>query len=174
MHAGNENEATPMKNQTTMERKSDRELVVTRIVNGPSRLVFEAWANPELFKQWWLPKSFGLSLRSYEADIRTGGHYRLVIAHGDSEPMAFFGKYLEVTPHSRLVWTNDENEAGGPVTTVTFEDRGDQTLIVMHELYPSKEALDAAMESGEKCGMDETFVQLEELLGSIDVGVAGT
>ncbi|HEX8172512.1 MAG TPA: SRPBCC family protein [Thermoanaerobaculia bacterium] len=155
-----------MKNNTTIERTSERELVVTRTVNGPARLVFEAWTNPELFPQWWIPKSFGLTLHSFEADIRTGGQYRLRISHGDSAPMAFFGKYLEVTPPSKLVWTNDENEAGGPVTTVTFEDQGDKTLLVMHELYPSKEALDAAMTSGEKSGMDETFAQLDEFLAA--------
>jgi uncharacterized protein YndB with AHSA1/START domain len=160
-----------MKNITTMERKSERELVVTRSVNGPARLVFEAWTNPELFRRWWIPKSFGLSLLSFEAEIRTGGHYRLVFAHGDSEPMAFFGRYLEVTPHSRLVWTNEEGEDGGPVTTVTFEENGDKTLLVMHELYPSKEALDAAMASGEKSGMDESFAQLDELLAGLGASV---
>jgi uncharacterized protein YndB with AHSA1/START domain len=165
-----ESEPAPMKN-TTIERKSERELVITRNVNGPARIVFEAWTNPELFKQWWIPKSFGLSLLSFEADIRTGGQYRLVFKHGESEPMAFFGKYLEVTPHSRLVWTNEESEDGGPVTTVTFEECGDTTRMVMHELYPSKEALDAAMSSGEKSGMDETFAQLDELLAGLGATV---
>jgi len=156
-----------MKNATTIERTSERELVITRSVNGPARLVFEAWTNPEVFRQWWIPKSFGLSVLSFDAEIRTGGQYRLVMAHGGSEPMAFFGRYLEVTPHSRLVWTNEENEEGGPVTTVTFQENGDQTLLVLHELYPSKEALDAAMSSGEKCGMEETFEQLDDLLAGL-------
>jgi uncharacterized protein YndB with AHSA1/START domain len=160
-----------MKNITTMERTSERELVVTRNVNGPARIVFEAWTNPERFTQWWIPKSFGLSLRSFEADIRTGGQYRLVIAQGDSEPMAFFGRYLEVTPHSRLVWTNEEGGDAGPVTTVTFQDNGDKTLMVLHELYPSKQALDAALSSGEKSGMDETFEQLDELLAGVGASV---
>src|SRR6187401_442880 len=131
-----------MKNTTTMERKSDRELVLTRNVNGPARLVFEAWTNPEVFKQWWIPKSFGISILSFDAEIRTGGHYRLVMAHGGSEPMAFFGRYLEVTPPSRLVWTNEESEDGA-VSTVTLEEKDGRTLLVLHELYPSKEALDA-------------------------------
>jgi uncharacterized protein YndB with AHSA1/START domain len=150
---------------TTIERTSERELVVTRKVNGPARLVFEAWTNPDLFLQWWIPKSFGMTVLSFEADIRTGGQYRLVFAH-DSGPMAFFGRYLEVTPHSRVVWTNEES-GDGPVTTVTFEESGDKTLLVMHELYPSKEALDAAMSSGEKSGMDETFAQLDEVLAGM-------
>ena len=170
MDARKESEAAPMKSITTMERKSERELVITRNVNGPARIVFEAWTNPELFIQWWIPKSFGLSVLSFEADIRTGGQYRLVFAHGDSE-MAFFGRYLEVTPHSRLVWTNEEGGDAGPVSTVTFEENGDKTLLVLHELYPSKEALDAAMSSGEKCGMDETFDQLDELLAGLGASV---
>ena len=171
MDARNELEPAPMKSITTMERKSERELVMTRKVNAPARMVFEAWTNPELFRQWWIPKSFGLSLLSFEADIRTGGQYHLVFAHGDSEPMAFFGRYLEVTPHSRLVWTNEEGEDGGPVTTVTFEENGDETLLVLHELYPSKQSVEAALSSGEKCGMDETFEQLDELLASLGASV---
>jgi len=171
MDERNENEPAPMKNTTTMERTSERELVITRNVNGPARIVFEAWTNPELFIQWWVPKSFGLSVLSFEADIRTGGQYRLVFAHGESGSMAFFGRYLEVTPHSRVVWTNEESGDAGPVSTVTFEDHGETTRLVMHELYPSKEALDAAMESGEKCGMEETFTQLDELLAAFGASV---
>jgi uncharacterized protein YndB with AHSA1/START domain len=164
MDARRESEPTLTGNRTTVERKSERELVVTRTINGPPRLVFEAFSTPELFGRWWVPKSFGLTLLSCEMDVRVGGQYRLVIRPGDSEPMAFFGKYTEVIPHSRIVWTNDEGGDGGPVTTATFEEKGGQTLLVMHDLYPSKEALDAAMASGEKCGMSETFDQLDELL----------
>jgi uncharacterized protein YndB with AHSA1/START domain len=164
MDARKESEPTPMKNRTRVERKSERELVVTRTVNGPARIVFEAWTRPELLKQWWVPKSFGVSLLSCEADVRVGGQYRFVFGRGDSKPIAFFGRYIEVTPHSRLAWTNDEGEDGGPVTTVTFEEKAGKTLLVLHDLYPSKEALDAAMASGEKSGMGETFEQLDELL----------
>ena len=163
MDARKESKPTPMKNRTTVERKSDRELVVTRTFKTPARIVFEAWTKPELFQRWWVPKSFGVSVLSFEADIRTGGQYRFVFGHGDSEPMAFFGRYIEVTPHSRLVWTNDEGGDGGPVTTVTFEEKGGKTLLVMHELYPSKEALDAAG-TGAADMMSETFEQLDELL----------
>ena len=161
MEASSESHATPTKNPTTVERKSERELVVTRTVNGPARLVFEAWAKPELFQRWWVPKSFGLSLVSCEMDVRTGGQYRLVFRCGDSEPMAFFGRYIEVIPSARIVWTNDEAGDAGPVTSVSFEEKAGKTLVVMHELYPSKEALDAAMESGEKSCVGETFDQLE-------------
>jgi len=160
MDARSESEPTPMKNRTTVERKSERELVVTRTVNGPARIVFEAWTKPELFKQWWVPKSMGMFLHSCEMDVRVGGKYRLEF---ENEAMAFFGTYLEVRPHSRLVWTNEEGGEGGPVTTVTFEERGGKTLLVMHELYPSKEALDAAG-TGAAEAMGETFEQLDELL----------
>ena len=152
-----------MKNPTTAERKSERELVVTRTFNGPARIVFEAWTKPELFMRWWAPKSMGVPLLSCEMDVRTGGKYCLEFGHDASKPMAFFGKYIEVTPHSRLVWTNDEGGDGGPVTTVTFEEKGGKTLLVLHELYPSKEALDAAG-TGAADAMPEQFEQLDELL----------
>src|SRR5687767_12801399 len=120
MDARRESEPTPMKNRTTVERKSEREVVVTRTFNGPARIVFEAWTRSELFKRWWVPKSMGMSLRSCEMDVRVGGKYRLEF---EPDAMAFFGTYLEVTPPSRLVWTNEEGGEGGPVTTVTFEER---------------------------------------------------
>lgn len=161
MVARSESQPTPMKNRTTVERKSERELVVTRTINGPAHIVFEAWTNPELFKQWWVPKSSGMSLLSCEADVRVGGVYRLVFVHGASEPMAFYGKYLEVTPCSRLVWTNEESGDAGQVSTVTFEEKAGKTLVILHELYPSKEALDATLESGWQAGTLETFDQLD-------------
>jgi uncharacterized protein YndB with AHSA1/START domain len=134
---------------------------------------FEAFTKPEPLRRWWAPKSFGVSLLSCEADVRVGGQYRFVFGHGDSKPIAFFGRYIEVTPHSRLVWTNDEDEGedGGAVTTVTFEEKGGKTLLVMHDLYPTKEALDAAMASGGKSGMGETFEQLDELLVALGASV---
>jgi len=164
MDAKRESERTPMKNPTTVERKSERELVVTRTVKGPARVVFEAFTKPEVFQRWWVPKSFGLSLLSCELDVRVGGTYRLVFSHNGSEPMAFFGRYIEVTPHSRLVWTNDEGGEEGAVTTATFEEKAGKTLLVLHDLYPTKEALDAAIASGSTSGFSETFDQLDELL----------
>ena len=152
---------------TAMERVSDRELVVTRTFNAPARIVFDAWTKAELFQRWWTPKSYGMTILSCEIDARTGGGYRLLIGHPASEqPMAFFGRYLEVTPPSRLVWTNEEGE-DGPITTVTFEERGGETVLVLRDLYPSKEALDAAIASGSTAGgMDETFAQLDALLAA--------
>ena len=149
--------------RTLVERTSDRDLVVTRIFDAPAHIVFEAWTKPELFMRWWAPKSMGMFLRSCEMDVRVGGKYRLVFGNDASKPMEFFGRYIEVIPHSRLVWTNDEGGEGGPVTTVTFEEKGGRTLLVMHELYPSKEALDAAG-TGAADMMGETFMQLDELL----------
>jgi uncharacterized protein YndB with AHSA1/START domain len=157
-----DSEPTSMKNRTTVERKSECELVVTRTFNGPARIVFEAWTQPELLKRWWAPKSTGMSLLSCEADVRVGGRYRLEFGHAASKAMAFFGKYIEVTPHSRLVWTNDESADGG-ITTVIFEEEGGKTLLVLHELHPSKEALDGAI-AGMEGGMPEQFAQLDELL----------
>jgi len=171
MDARMESDPSPVKNRTTMERKSERELVTTRTFNGPARIVFEAWTKPELLKQWWVPKSFGVVLLSCEVDVRVGGAYRFVFGHGASKPMEFFGRYLEVTPHSRLVWTNDEGGADGPVTTVTFEEQGGKTLLVMRDLYPSKEALDGAIASGSAAGMGETFEQLDELLVALGASV---
>jgi uncharacterized protein YndB with AHSA1/START domain len=170
MDARRESEPTRTKNPTTVERKSERELVVTRTFNGPARIVFEAWTKPELFKRWWVPKSMGMSLLSCDMDVRVGGKYRLEFAHGDSQS-AFFGTYKEVAPHSRLVWTNEESD-DGPVTTVTFEEEGGKTLLVMRELYPSKEALDAAG-TGAADAMVETFAQLDELLVTLGASAGG-
>ena len=150
---------------TVVERKSERDLVVTRTVNAPARLVFEAWTKAELFKRWWVPKSFGVALLSCDMDVRVGGQYRLVFPHEDST-MAFFGTYLEVTPNERLVWTNDEGDGGQTVTTVTFEEHAGKTLLVVHDHYPSKEALD----SGSTNAMPEALEQLDELLASLGSG----
>jgi uncharacterized protein YndB with AHSA1/START domain len=145
--------------RTTVERRSDRELVVTRSFDAPARLVFEAWSNPELFQRWWVPKSMGMTMHSCEMDVRTGGTYRLSFGDG----MDFFGRYIEVTPPVRIVWTNDEGGENGSVTTVTFEEHDGRTLLVMSELYPSKEALDEAG-TGAADVTQETFGQLDELL----------
>ena len=156
-----------MKNSTTVERTSDRELAVTRTIDGPPRLVWEAWTRPELFRRWWVPKSAPVSLLSCEMDVRVGGKYRLVFKYG-SQTMEFFGKYLEVTPCSRLVWTNDEGgEDAAAITTVTFEEREGKTLLTMHDLHPSKEALDAAIASGSTDGTPESWDQLEALIVSL-------
>jgi uncharacterized protein YndB with AHSA1/START domain len=158
-----------MNDRTIVERKSERELVVTRTFNAPARIVFEAWTKPELMKLWWAPKSMGVPLLSCEMDVRAGGMYRLEFGHDAATSSSFFGKYIEVTPPSRLVWTNDESEDAA-VTTVTFEEKDGQTLLVLHELYPSKEALDEAI-IGMDEGMPEQFGQLDELLATLSASV---
>lgn len=162
MGVSRKGEANPTKNRTRVERKSECELVVTRTVNAPARLVFEAWTKADLFRRWWVPKSYGLNLLSCEMDVRVGGQYRLVFRH-EGSTMEFFGTYLEVTPHSRLVWTNEEGGAGTTVTTVTFDESEGKTVLVVHDRYPSKEALD----SGSADALPEAFDQLDELLAGL-------
>ena len=156
-----------MTNPTTINRTSERELVVTRTFDAPPRVVYEAWTRPELMKRWWAPKSIGVPLLSCEMDVRTGGSYRLEVGHDASQSMAFVRRYLVVGPAARLVWTNEEGEDGA-VTTVTFEERDGRTLLTVHELYPSKEALEAG--HGAEEGMPEQFEQLDELLASLGAG----
>jgi uncharacterized protein YndB with AHSA1/START domain len=166
-------DATTKVDRTTIERTSEQELVVTRTIDGPRDVVFEAWTDAELFRQWWVPQSLGLTLLSCEVDARVGGGYRLTFDIGAAEPMAFFGRYLEVTPPTRLVWTNEEDDEGTVVTTVTFEDHGAGTRLVVHDRYPSKEALDAAVESGATSWNPETFDQLDELLIKLGTSTRG-
>ena len=159
----------PAEAEVIIERTSDVELVVTRIVGGPPRLVFEAWARPELFKRWWAPASFGVTIVSYEADVRTGGTYRLEMGHPSSErTMTFHGRYLEVLPDARIVWTNEEGGEDGPVTMVTFEERDGATLVTVCDRYPSKEALDDAIASGSTGGWSEQLRQLDVILSDPD------
>jgi uncharacterized protein YndB with AHSA1/START domain len=157
-------EDTTTIDRTTVERTSEQELVVTRTIDGPRDVVFEAWTDAELFRQWWVPKSYGLKLLSCEIDARVGGGYRLTFDTGTAQPMAFFGRYLEVTPPARLVWTNEEGDGGTVVTTATFEEDQGRTRLVVHDRYPSKEALDEAVASGATGWNSETFDQLDELL----------
>ena len=161
-----DSESTDVENKTTMERVSDQEYVVTRSFDAPAHIVFEAWSKPELFKQWWVPKSFGMTLLSCKMDVRVGGKYRLELGHlGSEQPMAFFGSYIVVEPNARIAWTNEESEDGA-VTTVTFEERDGKTILVMHNLHPSKEALDNEISSGGATAMREQFDELEAMLTS--------
>jgi len=170
MNAASESRTGSAKQRTTVERKSDREVVVTRTVNGPARLVFEAFTRADLFKRWWVPRSMGMKLLSCELDARVGGKYRLVFDHSP-EPMAFFGTYLEVQPNSRLSWTNEEGGENGPVTTATFEEHDGRTLVTVLERHASKESLDAAG-TGAADAMNETFDQLDELLAELGASSA--
>lgn len=168
MEKRNENAASGKNDSTTVERISDREFVIKRVFDGPVRMVYEAWTKPELFKLWWVPKSMGVNLLSCEMDVRAGGKYRLEFGQDAANSTAFFGKYIEVIPNSKVVWTNDEGEPGA-VTTVTFEAKGGKTLLVFHELYPTKEALDVSIE-GMEGGMPEQFEQLDALLVTLGAG----
>ena len=160
-----------MRNRTRVERRSDREMVVTRTFDAPAHILFKAWTRPELFMRWWVPKSLGVPLLSCEMDVRTGGGYRLEFGRDGSNSWAFFGKYIEVVPNSRLVWTNEEDEQGA-VTTVTFEEKDGRTLLTFHELYPSREALDEAL-IGMAEALPEQFGQLDALLASQTARVEG-
>lgn len=151
---------------TAVERRSDRELVVTRRFAAPIHLVYRAWADPALFRQWWIPRSYGMTLVSCEMDIRKGGTYRLEIGHPASDqPMAFFGTYLEVVPDERLVWTNEESPEGA-ITTVTFATVDGLTEVSISNLFPSAQALEQELESGACDGTRESLGQLESFLQS--------
>jgi len=154
-----------MTNSTTVERISDREVVVTRVVNAPVRKVWQAWTQAELFRQWWVPKGAPITLKSCEMDVRLGGGYKLVFDYQGNE-MPFFGRYTEVVPESRLVWTNDEAGDAGQVSTVTFEDLGGSTRVVLSERFASKEALEEAMASGSMEGARAQFEQLDEFVAA--------
>lgn len=149
---------------TTVSRKGERELVVTRLIDAPVQAVFDAWTNADLFRQWWAPKSMGAIITACEIDARTGGGYRITFGEG-AEAMSFFGQYVEVEAPRRLVWTNDEGE-DGPVTTVTFEDEGGCTRLVMSELYPGPVPEDAL--AGMQAMAGEQFGQLEGVLRAQD------
>jgi len=149
--------------KTNVVRTSGREIVVKRTFNAVPRIVYEAWSKPELFSRWWVPKSMPVPLRACELDVRTGGKYRLEFGHDADNTFTFYGKYLDVVPQARMVWTNDEG-AEGAVTTVTFEEQGGKTLLTYREVYPSDEALDEALAEGGPSGLPEQFDQLEAFL----------
>lgn len=152
---------------TTVKRISDVEVRVTRTFDASPRIVFEAWSRPELFAQWWVPKSLGTKLRSCEMDVRTGGSYRLEFGEDAANTFAFFGTYTEVVPPTRIVWTNEE---GGNVaiSTVTLVEQGGKTLLTFTEVHPSKQALDESLGGME--GTPEQFEQLDELLVAMVAG----
>jgi uncharacterized protein YndB with AHSA1/START domain len=163
-------EATPTEGRTSIERTSERELVVTRTIDGPAHIVWDAWTDPALMQRWWVPKSVPIPLLSCELDVRVGGTYRLVFQVDPTTTMAFFGRYLEVDPPSRLVWTNEEGDGDAVVTTVTFDEDQGRTRLVVHDLYPSKDALDEAIASGSTAGWAEMLDQLDELLPQLEAG----
>ena len=151
------------RNRTPVERKGDRELIATRTFDSPPSAVYRAWSQPELFQRWWLPRSLsGVSLAACDIDVRTGGKYRLEFSVGAPDNMVFNGKYLDVVPDARIVWTNDEGPEGA-ITTVTFEHEGSGTRLTFHETHPSKSALEEAFR-GPAAGLPEQLDQLADLL----------
>lgn len=153
-----------VKRTVVVERISDRAFAITRSFDAPATLMFEAWSQAELFRQWWTPKSFGMTIVSCEMDVRTGGSYRLEIGHpAMDQPMAFFGRYLEVVPGELMVWTNDENGEGA-VTRVTFAEADGRTTVVYSNTFPTAQAMEDELASGACDGMGETFAQLEAVL----------
>lgn len=157
-------------NRTTLERTTDREIVIEHTFHAPAAIVFDAWTRPEFVRRWWAPQSRGVTLVQCDAELRPGGTYRYVLARGESERFAFSGKYLEIARPTRLVYTQcfePAAEAGEAVVTVSFEERDGSTRLVAHELYPSKDVLDGVLASGMEDGMRETFDQLEELVVSL-------
>ena len=154
---------------TTTDRTSEREVVVTRTFNGPARIIFDAWTKPELIMKWWTPASFGITFISCEMDVRTGGTYKFVMGHAAfDQPMAFHGRYIEVEPNKKIVWTNEEGGEAGSVTTVTFEEKDGKTYLRLSDVYPSKAALDEAMEQGSIGGYPEQFNQLDAVLKGLN------
>lgn len=169
MVARKESEVVPM-NRTSMELVDDREIVIARTFNGPARIVFDAWTKPELVKRWWAPKSRGVSVVGCDADVRVGGTYRYVLRPANGDEIAFSGKYTEVTPHSRLVYTQifePMADAGEVIITVTFDEHDGKTRLVSRELYPSKEVRDIVLATDMEHGMRETMDQLDELVASL-------
>lgn len=163
-------------NQTSMELKGDREIVIARTFNGPPRIVFDAWTRPELVRRWWAPDSRRVVVTACDADLRAGGTYRYVLRlEKTGHQFAFSGRYTEVTPHSRLVYTElFEPDAGGAnpgdiplIVTVTFTGRDGKTDLVSHSLCPSPEVRDAILASGMEHGMRETMDQLDLLVASL-------
>jgi uncharacterized protein YndB with AHSA1/START domain len=159
---------------TTLERTSDREIVITRSFRAPPRIVFEAFTKSEHVRKWWAPRSRGVELVACDADVSVGGAYRYVMRVRDLGDMAFSGRYVELTPPSRLVYTQvfePMKDAGEAVVTVTFDaEPGERTKMTSRERYPSKDALEAAIQSGMEGGMRESMDQLDVLVAAIFAG----
>ena len=151
----------------TVTTPSDREVAMTRVVNAPRRLAFEAWTNPEHVPHWMLGPE-GWAMPVCEIDLRPGGKWHMVWRKESGVEMGMSGEYREVTPPERVVST----ERWGPewpetINTVTFVEAGGKTTITVTILYPSKAARDAAMETGMRDGMVPTFNRLEAYLATL-------
>lgn len=152
---------------TTYTTPTDRELVVTRIVAAPRRVVFDTWTNPKHVPKWLLGPE-GWTMPVCEIDLRPGGSWRYVWRKNDGEEMEMSGSYREVVPPERIVST----ESWGPqwpetVNTMVLTEAAGQTTITLTMSYPSKEARDAALETGMKEGMDASFDRLDMVVRTL-------
>jgi uncharacterized protein YndB with AHSA1/START domain len=151
-------------NATRFTTPSDREIVMTRVFDAPRSLVFDAFTNPDHLTQWMLGPE-GWAMPVCEVDLRPGGAWRFVWRRSDGTELEMSGVYQEVAPPERLVNT----ESWGPewpetVNTLTLAEEDGRTRVTSTLLYPSKEARDAALQTGMKDGASMSFERLAELL----------
>jgi uncharacterized protein YndB with AHSA1/START domain len=152
---------------TTLTTPSDREIVITRVVAAPRRLVFEAWTSPEHLPRWMLgPK--GWTMPVCEVELRVGGAWHFVWRRSDGTEMAMRGVYQEIVPPERLVCTESwGGEWPETLNTLVLSEEGGKTTITNRVLYPSREARDAALKTGMQEGMSESFDRLAEYLAQL-------
>ena len=147
---------------------SDQEIRLTRLFDAPRHLVFEAMTKPEHVKRWWGRLGDGYSVPVCEIDLRPGGAWRFVNRHPRGE-VAFYGEYREITPPSRLVFT--EIFEGFPdsisVVTAEFTDEGGKTRFTATVRYPSRDVRDIVLESGMERGAGLSYDRLEDLVAEL-------
>ena len=152
---------------TSLTTPSDREIVVTRVVNAPRNLVFDVWTKPEHVAHWMVGPQ-GWTMPVCEIDLRPGGAWHFVWRSADGAELAMRGVYREVVPPERLVctesWGSDWPET---LNTLLLSEEHGRTTIRQHILYVSKEARDAALKTGMKEGMDVSYERLDEYLRTI-------
>jgi uncharacterized protein YndB with AHSA1/START domain len=145
---------------------SDREILMTRTLDAPRDLVFEAMTKAEHVRRWWGPCR--LTAEVCEIDFRVGGNWRYVFRAPDGKKVEFTGVYKKIAPPESFVYTECyvEPKLGNPewLTTVTLEDLGEKTKMTSRLLHPSKEQRDGHANSGMESGAAETFDRLNEIV----------
>ena len=146
------------------DRKPVETVQLTRLVNAPRERVWQAWADPQQFVQWFAPKPFQLIIR--KLDFRVGGKFDMAMRGPDGSDFPFTGTYREITPPAKIYWSGEF--PGGPQdqisTVVTFQEQGGKTKLTDKSVYQSVEDRDGMLESGMESGAAETMDRLEELL----------
>ena len=144
---------------------SDLEICMTRVFDAPRHLVFDAMTKPEHVKQWWGRLGEGYSVPVCEIDLRVGGRWRFVNRHPNGE-VAFYGEYREITPPSRLVFTEIFEQYPDSVSVVTsdFTDEDGKTRLTATVRYPSLEVRDIVLSSGMARGAGLSYDRLEDLV----------